>query len=862
MRDAMRDAMRGLARLAGLVVLSAGLAGAADTLISAVATAWKTNTTWKKAEVGAGALQVTRTATTGTTTAYVYGTAFTCTNLDVIEGMILHLNRLGAVGTITVALSDDNGVTDTRNLTVNAVDISAVQTEHYFTFAATLTCDGGVDYKVGIKHSVGGSGATVYRDATAGNWFHILQTNANPAAEPAAADNIHVVGFAVGMNQTATTDHGTLDVGQSGTLTYGTTAATAYYLKFSGLVNVWTDGTLTMGTSGARMPVDSTANLDIDSIAAGGYGLVVRGRFDAYGDNSVATTATTITADVAVNGTGLTSAAATGWLSGWEVGLPSTTATIAQAEAGDLNGDAAGTAITVHGFAGAGGGVAFAHSGTLPFRGELVLLTRNVKIHGASVVNTAYLNAISGSTINLSYAEFYWLGRNVQAGDGGVSLPTGVTGDVQYCAFHHFTAGAYFATNIATFSNNNVFILTTGNADGFLVTLSAGQVFDNNRIMAIGQFNTGAFAAGSSFSGNTVASSFGPANTGAWTGPLTADNNTFHSVFGNGARFAGGDLTNVTMTGWTLWRNGTVTNIAWQMENMTTTNVLLDAWTVYGKLRWNTGSAYLYNTTIRGGVFNSDAAFTATYGLELLGTEHYRLMVQNTTFGVTTAFTTGDIKVNASATSPCIECVCQNCLLASGGAFPAITGFSERLTSFGFQRWAQTDDTHRTYYRNGTVSTDAVIVNANPISQRLTPSGATAAWKLDSGLFRLKVADGATGTFTVTARKSAVADPAGANYGGAEPRLILKANYGCGIAETLLDTMTVGLGAWETLTGVSGVVTDDCILEAYVDSDGSTGWVNVADWSPITPDYWHNGLASLGLGTGGTGGTRSYSSGP
>lgn len=828
----------------------------AVTGISAGAGNWTTAATWKTAEAGAGALQITRSASTNTTASYVYGSAFTCTNLDVIEGMILHLNRLGVVGTVTVALSDDNGVTDTRNLVVNAADISAGQTEHYFQFAATLTCDGGADYKVGVKHSGGGSGAAVYRDATAGNWFHVLQTSTAFGAAPAAADNLHVVGFTVTMDQTAATDHGTLDIGQTGVLSYGVAAATNYYLKCSGNVNVWTDGTLSIGTAGVRMPANSTATLDLDSAAVAQFGVVVRGTFNAYGDNSVAATATLLAADVAVNGTALTSTAATGWLNNWEIVLPSTSSTIAQFEKGALNGDAVGVAITVDGFAGAGGGVAFAHSGTLPYRGEILRLTHNVKIHGASVANTGYVSAITGSTVAWSYAEFYWLGKSASAVDGGISLPTGVTGDVQRCSFHDFNAWSVVLTQIGTFDNNNIY-LNSGvtNNPGVNPTLSAAQSWQNNYIVGTHAHNPQAMAG--TYSGNTVASVANITSGGAWLGATLA-NNTIHSSIP--ITFNSNHLNDTTLTGWTFWRcNSGAVNVAALFS--TQSRVLLDSFTVYGRFTFNV-SQNLRDITIRGGTFNSDASFAAANGLLVSAGTFNDVLVENTTFGATTGYTTSDLSVSSATMAD--HFVCQNCNLASATPVSAITGVADvpPFTHLHFARWAQTNGSHRTYYRNGLSQTDAVIVNTNPVSWRMTPTGATATWKLTSNVFPLKVANGATGTFTVKVRKSQVADAGGADYGGAQPRLMLKANYACGIAAAVLDTMTVAVGNWETLTGASGAVTDDCVLEAYVDCDGSAGWVNVADWSPVTADYYLDGLPKVGLGSAGGGGTRSYPSGP
>lgn len=53
-------------------------------------------------------------------------------------------------------------------------------------------------------------------------------------------------------------------------------------------------------------------------------------------------------------------------------------------------------------------------------------------------------------------------------------------------------------------------------------------------------------------------------------------------------------------------------------------------------------------------------------------------------------------------------------------------------------------------------------------------------------------------------------------------------------------------GTWETLTYTTPAVTNNTVLEFYVDCDGTTGWVNIDDWSTPTSndsrgtDYWAN----------------------
>jgi hypothetical protein len=74
----------------------------------------------------------------------------------------------------------------------------------------------------------------------------------------------------------------------------------------------------------------------------------------------------------------------------------------------------------------------------------------------------------------------------------------------------------------------------------------------------------------------------------------------------------------------------------------------------------------------------------------------------------------------------------------------------------------------------------------------------------------------------------------------------------------VLDTVTVAVGNWETLTGTTSVPTDDGAFELIVDCDGTVGGVNVDDWATSglmatgSQKYWFNGLP-VGISSGGSG---------
>jgi hypothetical protein len=71
-------------------------------------------------------------------------------------------------------------------------------------------------------------------------------------------------------------------------------------------------------------------------------------------------------------------------------------------------------------------------------------------------------------------------------------------------------------------------------------------------------------------------------------------------------------------------------------------------------------------------------------------------------------------------------------------------------------------------------------------------------------------------------------------------------------------------GVWETLTYTTPVVLSDTVLEFYVDCDGTSGWINVDDWSTTTSndsrgtDYWANSAPYIEAGWRKPGGSLTF----
>jgi hypothetical protein len=151
--------------------------------------------------------------------------------------------------------------------------------------------------------------------------------------------------------------------------------------------------------------------------------------------------------------------------------------------------------------------------------------------------------------------------------------------------------------------------------------------------------------------------------------------------------------------------------------------------------------------------------------------------------------------------------------------------------------------THRAFTQAGTISTDTVIINNTSQSMRMAPGIGVSYYKLISHIQRIPVSTGNTCTVTVFVRKSVVGD--GTAYNGTDPRLILRYNSLAGnLVDVIGATASGAAGSWQQLSYTTPAVSNACVLEFYIDCNGTAGWINVADWATTTNinsrgiNYW------------------------
>lgn len=811
--------------------------------------------TWGVADSATGSQLTNPDSSTNTTTSYVYSSTFTGTNARVSDGIALFLKRLTTTGTVTVALSDDNGVTATRSVTVNASDLPADESWVFFKFGTTLTLDGGTDYRVGVIAS-SADNALIYRNATAGNWARLVSTTLTAA--PAATDTMLIVGewtgagasssYTVTMDNTATTDFGTnsssgaptqtnaqtyngVQIGQNGTLTWGTSAATNYYIRLSGHLVVWSGGTYNMGTSGTPCPRNSTMTVLFDSTGNGsttsfgfccfnGSTVAIWGQSRTSGKDIVSCKLST---DAAINATSLTVDTDTGWLDNDEIVVAATSRTRTESELGALNGAAGTSSLIVDGFAGTAGGLAFAHSGTSPTQAEVVNFSRNVVLRGNSNTQRAFLRGGNVTSFNMQWCRLSFF-FNLGVSSSLTSTTSSAT--IEYCSF--FDTGDNFNFSLLGTVNRNVF--WSVNSGGTSIAISSYPSTITNNIAIQGNTGFGIVTnPGMTFSNNTAVS----VGTGINIGPIlsgTLSNLTAHSCstgisFNNTAPTTAVPL--VTLNTANVWRN-TITGIALTSFQSELNNVECFGNATNNILVGSIATA----STVNNSKFGGDTTFASTNGISFpngtngLGS---MLIFNNCAFSPSTGIyvaNTTDINIGATSyTRPMITL--NNTLL---GAATEVSN-PANLGTYGFiksSKHDQTEGAFKSWFQGGIVERDTTIFNTAAPSERLTPSSASI--KLASGSRVVAVDDLGTVTINAYVRKSVVGD--GAAYNGNQPRLIVKANPACGInTDTVLATMSAAAGSWQQLTGTTAAVDADGALEFYVDCDGTAGWVNVDDWS-------------------------------
>jgi hypothetical protein len=763
---------------------------------------------------------------TTTLTSYVASQAITITNGAVITGIWVYGHRNTTSGTVTVALFD--GAVALKEISMNASDVPTESTWLCFSFGGSnVTGDGGSDYCVKIKSS-NTKNVSLYRTSTSGDWCRLLPSTTAVSA-PTTGDSMIIV-HAIVMDNTASTQFGALQIWTGGSLTWGTSASTAYLLTLGGNLIVYSSGSYICGSVENPMPSTSTATLQFVCSSHGQYG------FNAsYGSTVTIQGAPRthdrcfLAADASKNDTTLTTSVPTGWLDDDYIGIASTTRTYSQCERVQLNGAASGTSITIDGGGGTGGGLAYAHSGVSSTQAEIVLLTRNVVIKSTSGYVT-YVYIGSSAIVDIDWVEFAYVGDSVINAYGVQINTTTGSCSIQHCSMQKSRSYAIYVNGTTCDISNNVVydsarginfnnadatsitcdntwvIYTTSSSDGGVIVHSPGTTTVTNCHVA-GINGDGVYLGGSIAAGNQC---------------LVSDN-VAHSCAGYGFKL--GSLGNYSFLGGVLdgcvsWRNNS------------------DGLTVYGRCQdfaitdytafGNNENNLIFNNyglvscTVTGMVSSGDSTYDTTNGVYVNTTSAIPcldVVFKDCDFSTVTGINTAHTKDFTFKADCLIDLTIKNSKLGAG-----IADYTN-LHRLGVVRSLKHNQTATSqYYTNaGMISPDTETYHAASPAERLTP--ASASIKLESGYKQIALDSGETATVSVWVYKDAT-------YNGNEPRLIVKTSYEGGItSDTVLDTMTAAVGNWELLGGTTPAVSADCVIEVCVDCDGTVGYICTDDWS-------------------------------
>jgi hypothetical protein len=533
----------------------------------------------------------------------------------------------------------------------------------------------------------------------------------------------------------------------------------------------------------------------------------------------------------------------TGWQVGDEIIIASTSQTSTQCEKRTILTVDSSTQVTVS------AGLTNAHSGTSPTQAEVGNITRNVKIRGIgtnapSVTTTlqSYINIAALAVVTLRYCQFSYLGSATTSKRGiDVATTTG-TFNMQYCSIADGWITSSLGVSVSsasgsniTFSNNITWNINSQHFSNSATT-GAQTVVGNLAMLNVAITPLLSFTdAGGNVSDNTACGSanlgFNTSGSGELIG--TFSNNTGHS---NAQSAFGVTSWSGTMSGNVAWRNagGNGGIILLNVHELTLANPVF-----FGNLTASIGiisTTYgTFNCLITGMISNGDTTFATTNGIRFSTSGGGSITFENCDFstvsGIKTAHT-NDVAVATANTS--ILLTFLNCKLGGTNQFPNQTSITPN-SFVAAQRLGTTAGNHKSWFVGGTLTIDTTIFNTASPSARMTPLSASV--KMVSSVithpgsgFKKVIASGGTLAASIYVRKSVAGD--GAAYNGNQPRLIVRKNVSAGITvDTVLATASAAAGTWEQLSGTTAAVTDDAVLEFYVDCDGTTGWVNIDDFA-------------------------------
>lgn len=786
-----------------------------------------------------------------------------------VDGVALRTGDYGTrTGTLTVTLRNSTDGADVASITCNVTDIPE-QSWVFFKFGSSQLLVAGKAYLIRVRSAT--SAINLYRNATTNNWCRLLRTTTEQA--PASGDKLIIVkeitGAAAVTTRTVTMDntnstsfgptvsggppHG-LHIGAGALLTFGTAAATNYQLKLKGVLYIAYEGELRIGNEATPIPADSTALLQFDMVSNLDSGVRCFGTWTAQG--AAKTAWTRLSATAASSQAVLSIASTTGWRAADTLIIGTHQNYFDQAEEKVISTVDSGTQVTLT------TNLTNSHEGNTAETACYILsITRNIQVFGQSTsvfaqhkLQATNMTAGRAGTCSLRYVQFKyadWFYFN-----SIFAATTPVTPIIEYCTWYYCSGGVYWEGNNGSawkFNYNigynlNSCLYSYANSPDLT---SAHEIKFNLFYKRYANWNPGMQIPVCSA---TITDNVGLNSHAAYSSEFSlkrwGGNPTFerNSVFASGSNQHFYSDENFPK-GWTLtMKDCAVRRCANEALNMSSLYgcLFLDNFQVVGA-----GTALVYgrmNLRVRGGCFRGESG---TYPLTTFwnrGSAANAQMGEAIFYGVD--FKTGSAPTNffdgnADAGWLTGNIIFDNCKI-SGDVIPvgsAITftkwGAQSSMSDrpyIGFQKYDQTANDHRRVLpRRGECTCDTAIYKTAAPSERVYPrvQDAYSGNKMHSGHKLALITSGDAKTVSVWVRKSSASDSGGANYTGAAPRLRMRHAQAVNSGESFevtLATMTAGVGSWEQLTGSISAPSEDCVVELWVDCDGTAGWINVDDW--------------------------------
>lgn len=680
-----------------------------------------------------------------------------------------------------------------------------------------------------------------------------------------------------------------------GTVSAATSASTNYFMQFRGNGWIVGGGTLNIGTSGTRMPSSSSftlkydCNADKDSQLRLGPG----GNLNVYG--ATKTPWTRLTADAASSATSLTVGDNTGWLNNDLLAFSPTGSSRTQYETKSLASISGSTGATLNsGLTNAHSGTSPIQAYVLNLTRNIKVLSGSTSLKGSFFwQSTGDGSGHGASNVHVEYVEIdpSTIGSNAQNHRALEFVPTeGGSCYMKALSFNPSTSGAgtsiYLMTTGGSSAQDNITIDNCVGYDwaGRMINITRGGAWSPTNVVITNNkqikqtdgdptfsWNQLTIAAGLIFNGNVSISHQGGGNAFSIAPAISTDRSQWlmANFDGNEAWYSDSDGFAFT------WQSDGVSFECQNCKAIRNNNsgmrfqsanparkITLKNFEAFGNTNNSgsqadicfTGNYVPWKLILDGFTGGSDSTFNSSQGI--LGPSAdspFRWVIEmyNSVFsksvGIKTAYTVGNI-VNFDNTffKGLWEILAVNCYF--GGTFSGATPHGFFGLYDNYQRQAgdhvdrgasylrcqdfnQTQNDHRLFAPQGTISYDTSIFNTASPSERLTPN--TASYKMRSEVAEYTVDSGSTRVISVHIRRSATGSGDSASYNGNAPRLVILRNDALGVsADTVGATSSGSAGSWELLTYTLAAPTENGIIRAYVDCDGTAGWINVDDWVP------------------------------